>query len=544
MRATTAALALLGAALAAPASSLAQPGAAPAPAARTADPARPGQPAAPRGAARRRTDARAPEAPVAGANSFTEGQARGRIEGAGYSDVRDLRKDDQGVWRGQATRDGSRTDVALDFQGNVVAGAAAARGTAAGNTPTAGGTTATASPRDGAPGNPPSTATDRAADRAQGQTPRPDGTPGNPAGTAAGRALGTTGGPDGTPANPPSPPPAVPRTARRGRRRGPTAPRATRLARRPGAPPTGRWAPTARAPTRKGRAPHPAALRPADVKEDTDTMAARIIARMFDSYAAAAAAVRDLEAAGFPRDDVSLAAGNAEGRYGAASDAPARDADRDGVADRTESGAGKGAGIGAALGGGAGLLAGIGALAIPGLGPVVAAGWLAAALTGAGVGAAAGGLLGALTTAGVDEADAHVYAEGLRRGGSLVTVRADEARAAEAEAILARHGPVDAARRGDEYRAGGWTRYSDDGVIPSTPGRHARQPAGHDGQPGFRPRRGQQRKRRLPVAVGRHAGKPAGHRRGARDGEGRGHDRQRRQSPPGARPLASSEGAR
>src|SRR5215217_1685490 len=149
-----------------------------------------------------------------------------------------------------------------------------------------------------------------------------------------------------------------------------------------------------------------------------DTMATRTIARLFDGYAAAAAAVRDLEAAGFPQDDVSLIARNAEGR----------DAARDGAADRT--------------GGGAGLLAGIGALAIPGLGPVVAAGWLAAALTGAGVGAATGGLLGALTTAGVDEADARVYAGGLRRGGSLVTVRADgAARAAEAEAILARHGP-------------------------------------------------------------------------------------------------------
>jgi hypothetical protein len=86
-------------------------------------------------------------------------------------------------------------------------------------------------------------------------------------------------------------------------------------------------------------------------------MATRTIARMFDSYAAAAAAVRHLEAAGFSRDDVSLVAGNAEGRHGAASDAAPRDADRDGIADRTESGAGTGAGIGAALGGGAGLAA-------------------------------------------------------------------------------------------------------------------------------------------------------------------------------------------
>jgi hypothetical protein len=207
-------------------------------------------------------------------------------------------------------------------------------------------------------------------------------------------------------------------------------------------------------------------------------MATRTIARMFDSYAAASAAVRDLESAGFSRDDVSLVANNAQGQYGSTSTSPARDVDRDGVDDRAESGAGTGAGIGAALGGGAGLLAGIGALAIPGLGPIVAAGWLVATLAGAGAGAAAGGLLGALTTAGVDEADAHVYAEGVRRGGSLVTVRADETQAAQAESILARHGAVDTSRRGADYRAGGWSGYSDDGtIIPSTP----------DGTPGNPP---------------------------------------------------------
>jgi hypothetical protein len=207
-------------------------------------------------------------------------------------------------------------------------------------------------------------------------------------------------------------------------------------------------------------------------------MATRTIARLFDSYAAAAAAVRDLEAAGFSQNDVSLIANNAQGQYSTTATAPARDADRDGVDDRTESGAGTGAGIGAVLGGGAGLLAGIGALAIPGLGPIVAAGWLVAALTGAGAGAAAGGLLGALTTAGVNEADAHVYAEGLRRGGNLVTVRADETRTAQAESILARHGPVDTAQRGADYRASGWSGYTDDdSIIPTTP----------DGTPGNPP---------------------------------------------------------
>jgi opacity protein-like surface antigen len=64
--------------------------------------------------------------PAAGANSFTEGQARSRIEGAGYTDVQNLKKDDQGVWRGQAMRNGARADVGLDFQGNVVIGNAPA----------------------------------------------------------------------------------------------------------------------------------------------------------------------------------------------------------------------------------------------------------------------------------------------------------------------------------------------------------------------------------------------------------------------------------
>src|SRR5919107_1694440 len=91
--------------------------------------------------------------------------------------------------------------------------------------------------------------------------------------------------------------------------------------------------------------------------------------------------------------------------------------------------------------------AGLGALGTPGLGPSVAAGWLVAALTGAGIGAAAGGLLGALTGAGVSEEHAHVYAEGVRRGGNLVTVRADESRATEAEGIVARHNAVDTEAR-------------------------------------------------------------------------------------------------
>jgi hypothetical protein len=58
-------------------------------------------------------------APVAGRNSFTEGQAKSKIEGAGFTNVSSLKKDDNGVWRGKADKGGSSTNVSVDFQGNV-----------------------------------------------------------------------------------------------------------------------------------------------------------------------------------------------------------------------------------------------------------------------------------------------------------------------------------------------------------------------------------------------------------------------------------------
>ncbi len=64
---------------------------------------------------------RAEAPPFPGANSFTESQARSRIEGEGFSAVSELRKDDQGIWRGTAMKDGKNVSVALDYKGNVVA---------------------------------------------------------------------------------------------------------------------------------------------------------------------------------------------------------------------------------------------------------------------------------------------------------------------------------------------------------------------------------------------------------------------------------------
>ncbi len=199
-------------------------------------------------------------------------------------------------------------------------------------------------------------------------------------------------------------------------------------------------------------------------------MVQRTITRAYDSYAAATTVVNALEAAGIPHSDISLVGqeGAQTGPVGATG--TGTDLPRD---EETEKGAGTGATIGTVLGGGAGLLAGIGSLAIPGVGPVVAAGWLIATLTGAGVGAAvgggAGGLVGALTGAGVPDEDAHVYAETVRRGGNLVTVRADESQAPTIESIMDGQTAINTTTRRSEYQSGGWTRH-DEAAEPWTSG--------------------------------------------------------------------------
>src|SRR4051812_15945965 len=147
------------------------------------------------------------------------------------------------------------------------------------------------------------------------------------------------------------------------------------------------------------------------------------ISRLYDSYADAQRAVTNLEAAGVAHSDLSIVANNSDSWY---NEDKKLDRDRDGVDDRAE-GAATGAGIGAGLGGAAGLLAGLGLLAIPGLGPVVAAGWLASTALGATAGAATGGVVGALTQAGITKDEAPLYAEGIRRGGTLVSARVPDA---------------------------------------------------------------------------------------------------------------------
>lgn len=168
--------------------------------------------------------------------------------------------------------------------------------------------------------------------------------------------------------------------------------------------------------------------------------------RVYDTYEQAQRAVGDLEAAGVPSSEISVVASKYVSEQ---------------YADAEASATATGATVGAALGGGAGLLAGLGMLAIPGLGPVVAAGWLAATAVGAVAGSAAGGLIGALVDAGTPEHEAEVYSEAVRRGGTLLSVRTDLP-PERITAVLDKYQPIDAAARRSEYERAGWKGFDPD----------------------------------------------------------------------------------
>lgn len=150
-------------------------------------------------------------------------------------------------------------------------------------------------------------------------------------------------------------------------------------------------------------------------------MTERRITAFFETHEGAARAVSRLEASGIARGDISLVA---------AKPAP-RPEEPEAAAEENEAPtaelAGAGAAAGTIAGGAGGFLAGLGTVAIPGFGPIVAAGWIVSTLVGAGLGAATGGLVGALVGAGFSDDEASGYADSIQRGAVLVTVKADEA---------------------------------------------------------------------------------------------------------------------
>ena len=174
------------------------------------------------------------------------------------------------------------------------------------------------------------------------------------------------------------------------------------------------------------------------------------ITKVYTTYNKAHRAVDELVNAGVPMSEISVL-GNREvsEQY-------------EEVEDLTETGVGAGASLGAVVGGAAGLLAGLGLMAIPGLGPVVAAGWLATTVVGAAAGGAAGGIVGTLISLGVTEEHADVYSEAVRRGGTLVSVKAEDHDVAKVQAILGKFTPIDPVAQADAYRETGWRAFDPD----------------------------------------------------------------------------------
>jgi hypothetical protein len=192
------------------------------------------------------------------------------------------------------------------------------------------------------------------------------------------------------------------------------------------------------------------------------------ICRLYEIYPDAAQVVEALRVAGVPEQDISLISNNSDGWFDSSASAAAAapgakpagaNSGKTGTSSRYEAGL-LGAGIGALAGTAGSLIGSLALLAIPGIGPTVGAGWLLGLMAGgAAVGGATGGILGALTKAGVSEADAVIYAEGVRRGGSLVAARVSPADSGRVESVMDR-GAVDIAVRGADYRRSGWQSFN------------------------------------------------------------------------------------
>jgi hypothetical protein len=156
------------------------------------------------------------------------------------------------------------------------------------------------------------------------------------------------------------------------------------------------------------------------------------IIALFESRAAAENAAATMAQAGYSRDDLSIVTRDA----GTSSDLP-------NIGPQPEIGTGTDAGSGAAIGAFAGFVGGIVALAIPGIGPILAAGPLAAGIMGAGIGAATGGVIGALKERGVPENDASRFSEAIRHGRAMLTAYVPTERADEIAEFLDRSGAID-----------------------------------------------------------------------------------------------------
>src|SRR5437868_1130530 len=170
-------------------------------------------------------------------------------------------------------------------------------------------------------------------------------------------------------------------------------------------------------------------------------MAAKSVFCLTRDEGQACAIVDNLKAAGFSNNDISVLLPDKAGTRDFAHE----------KSTKAPEGAATGAGTGGVLGGALGWLAGIGALAIPGVGPFIAAGPIMAALSGAAIGAAAGGITGALVGMGIPEYEAKRYEGKIKEGNVLISVHSDNSdETKRAKEIFERAGAEDISSTGEE----------------------------------------------------------------------------------------------
>jgi hypothetical protein len=188
-------------------------------------------------------------------------------------------------------------------------------------------------------------------------------------------------------------------------------------------------------------------------------MSEATIVALYDRYESANQAVTDIIQAGAAREKISLLANSLNGDHPSLTTNPSFARDELDTKDQEQPAVVTGAEFGIGVGGIFGVLLGTGAIVIPGIGPLIAAGALATIAAGAATGGVVGGAIGLLTGHGISYADSHLYAEGIKRGGTLVTVVADDDQLDTLREIFKRHGAVDIEKRGATWAAEGWVTF-------------------------------------------------------------------------------------
>jgi hypothetical protein len=180
------------------------------------------------------------------------------------------------------------------------------------------------------------------------------------------------------------------------------------------------------------------------------------IVALFDDIGVARQVIKDLVNAGFPRSSISLVTNDANNQY-------SRYLDKNYVPRKEAVTATEGASFGAVVGALTGVLVGVTALILPSIGQAIVVGPVVAGVVGAVFGALIGGIVGALVKTSAPEDETPYYAEGIRHGGTLISLRTSQT--LRAEDIINRHGSVNIHERIEVWRQAGWKGFGSEPAV-------------------------------------------------------------------------------